>query len=145
MIDSVRDAFLEDMQIQKDLEIKQIGDVDGITNFVFLNRLGNPVNQVPLNKALRRIVRLYNKEELQKQNTNEEPRFLSKISCHTLRNTFTTRQIEAGTNLKVLQEVLGHSDIRTTMDIYAEATEEFKQKEFEKFNEYINQSTWIIK
>lgn len=55
-----------------------------------------------------------------------------------IKTYFSIRQIEAGTNLKVLQEVLGHSDIRTTIDICAEATEELKQKEFEKYNTCIN-------
>lgn len=137
MIDSVRQAFKQEVQIQKDLNIKQVGDVEGIKNFIFINRFGNPINQAPLNKALRRMVRLFNEEEMQKELSEEKLNLLPQISCHTLRHTFTTRQVEAGTNLKVLQEVLGHSDIRTTMDIYAEATEDLKQKEFEKYNLYL--------
>lgn len=35
---------------------------------------------------------------------------------------------ENETNLKVIQEVMGHADIKTTMDIYAEATEEKKKE-----------------
>ena len=39
---------------------------------------------------------------------------------------------EKETNLKVIQSVMGHKDIQTTMDIYAEATEEKKQESFER-------------
>ena len=35
------------------------------------------------------------------------------------------------TNLKVIQSIMGHRNIETTMDIYAEATEEKKQESFE--------------
>lgn len=138
MISSVREAFKKEKEIQKDLNISQTLEVDGIRNFVFINRFGNPINQAPLNKALRRMVKLYNEEQLQKY--NDEAVFLPKISCHTLRHTFTTRQVEAGTNLKVLQDVLGHADVRTTMNVYAEATEDLKQKEFEKYNLYLNKA-----
>jgi len=37
-------------------------------------------------------------------------------------NTFTTRMCEAGTNIKLMQDILGHQDISTTMNIYADVT-----------------------
>ena len=43
-------------------------------------------------------------------------------------NTFCTRLCENETNLKVIQTVMGHKDIQTTMDIYADCTEEKKQE-----------------
>ena len=51
---------------------------------------------------------------------------------HALRHTFCTRLCEQETNLKVIQSIMGHKDIKTTMDIYAEATEEKKQESFER-------------
>ena len=50
------------------------------------------------------------------------------FSAHSLRHTFCTRLCENESNLKVIQSVMGHSDITTTMDIYAEATDEKKQE-----------------
>ena len=47
------------------------------------------------------------------------------------RHTFCTRLCERETNLKIIQSIMGHKDIQTTMDIYAEATEEKKQETFE--------------
>lgn len=38
--------------------------------------------------------------------------------------------VEAGVNIKVIQDALGHSDISTTMNIYADATKELKKSEF---------------
>jgi len=47
---------------------------------------------------------------------------------HILRHTFCTRFCENETNLKVIQEIMGHADISTTMDVYAEATQEKKKE-----------------
>ena len=40
---------------------------------------------------------------------------------HILRHTFATRLNEANLNAKAIQEILGHKDIQTTMDIYTDA------------------------
>ena len=53
---------------------------------------------------------------------NREPLILPDFSCHHLRHTFCTRLCENESNLKVIQTIMGHKNIETTMDIYAEAT-----------------------
>ena len=68
---------------------------------------------------------------------NEEIVLLPRFSCHSLRHTFATRMVEAGINIKVIKDVLGHSEISTTMNIYAEATKELKDTEFAKLNIYL--------
>lgn len=40
--------------------------------------------------------------------------------------------------MKVIQDVLGHADIGTTMNIYTDATNDLKQKEITAFSEYLN-------
>lgn len=60
------------------------------------------------------------------------------ISCHWLRHSFATRCVEAGINPKALQAILGHRDLATTMDLYAEATEELKQAEIISLDAYLN-------
>ncbi|EHG14823.1 hypothetical protein HMPREF9682_00228 [Streptococcus intermedius F0395] len=48
--------------------------------------------------------------------------------------------VETGTNMKAMQEILGHSDISTTMNIYAEATKELKEKEMVRLGESLENS-----
>ena len=67
----------------------------------------------------------------------KEEKLLPNFSCHSLRHTFTTRLIESGMNIKVIQEALGHSDIQTTLDIYADVTKELKQEQFVQFDDFI--------
>lgn len=46
---------------------------------------------------------------------------------HTLRHTYTTNLLSNGAQPKDVQELLGHSDVRTTMNVYAHATREAKR------------------
>lgn len=55
---------------------------------------------------------------------------------HDLRHTAATRMTELGIDLAVVQEILGHSDIKTTMR-YAHPVPERKLKAIEALNDYI--------
>ena len=128
MIDEVVDAFLQEYQIQKCLGFCT-DVIDGYKGFIFSTSQGTLYQAAAINQALHRIQESYNQEEMeQAKKERRDPVLLPEFSCHHLRHTFCTRFCENETNLKVIQEIMGHADIQTTMDIYAEATEEKKQE-----------------
>ena len=56
---------------------------------------------------------------------------------HQLRHTYATRSIESGMSAKVLQKKLGHTDIKITMNTYADVFARFEDTEDEKLNRYL--------
>lgn len=128
MIDEVFDAFLQEYEMQKCMNYIS-ETIDGYTNFVFLTRGGSVLSQGSVNRALSNITEAYNAQESKAaREEKREPLLLPHFSAHNLRHTFCTRFCENESNLKIIQSVMGHSDITTTMDIYAEATNEKKQE-----------------
>lgn len=63
---------------------------------------------------------------------------LPKIRTHDLRHTHCSLLFEAGATLKEVQDRLGHSDIKTTMDIYTHVTEKAKSEAAKKFSNYMD-------
>ncbi len=51
---------------------------------------------------------------------------------HSLRHTFATRCIEAGFDMKTLSEILGHSNVRITLDKYVHSSMQLKRMNMEK-------------
>lgn len=131
MLDVVREAFQMEHDEQEETGFNE-AVIDGMTGFVFINRNGSVSNPSAVNRAIKRIVSSYNAEEIvSAKRERREPLILPNFSCHHLRHTFCTRLCEHETNLKVIQSIMGHRNIETTMDVYAEATERKKQESFE--------------
>ena len=132
MLDDVKDAF---EMLKEEQEENNWDDVtiDGMSGFIFRNCYGDVLTQKDVNRAIKRIVSGYNAGEmLDAKKEHREPLLLPDFSAHHLRHTFCTRLCENETNLKIIQAIMGHRDIQTTMNVYAEATEQKKQETFER-------------
>lgn len=92
---------------------------------VFSNEKNGFIQPTKTRKWLVRVLEKYN---------------LKSITTHGLRHTHCSLLFEAGASLKEVQDRLGHSDIKTTMDIYTHLTPEAKSGVIQKFDNYLNDS-----
>lgn len=128
MHDTVYDAFMMEREEQEETGFNQTV-IDGMSGFVFINKYGGVPNPQAINRTIKRISHSYNSEEVVKaKKEGREPIIIPDFSCHHLRHTFCTRLCEHESNLKVIQAIMGHRNIETTMDVYAEATDRKKQQ-----------------
>ena len=72
-----------------------------------------PICTTAVNQVLRKVVR--------------QTGLTKKVTMHTLRHCFATHLLEAGTDIRILQVLLGHSSIRTTLR-YTHITDRLVQK-----------------
>ena len=117
----------------EDIDFKA-NEIDVNHNLIYRKNLdGKCENHVytpeSVNRAIKRIYTAYNEEEtFIAKKEHRDPILLPHFSAHVLRHTFCTRLCENETNLKVIMDIMGHSDIQTTMNIYAEVTGVKKQE-----------------
>lgn len=87
-------------------------------DFIFAENIGNP-------RVMKQaVLRLMKHLDVDKH-----------ITPQSFRHTHTSILIEAGAGVKEIQERLGHSDINTTMNIYAHMTKNIEEKTSHKFSE----------
>ncbi|MCI8549855.1 MAG: site-specific integrase [Lachnospiraceae bacterium] len=58
---------------------------------------------------------------------------------HTLRHTFATNCVENGMDVKTLSEILGHSDVKTTLNRYVHPTMDSKRKQIGALSDFYGQ------
>ncbi len=96
---------------------KQTTDIDN--EALFLNRYGNRLSD----RSVRRMIDKYVNEMALNKN----------ISPHSFRHTFATHLLNGGADLRVVQELLGHTNISTTQ-IYTHVTKEKLQSIYKEFH-----------
>ena len=107
------------------------------------------VRTIPIPHHIRETVEKYRKDAgyvLQRKNAEfTEPRLLqlkfkkyteecdiNDVGFHCLRHTFSTKCVESGFDIKTLSEILGHSDVKITLNKYVHSTMEQKMRNMEK-------------
>ena len=135
ILDNVREVLLEELEYQRDTGMRCVSEVQGMRGFIFFNRFGTIHNPQAINKAIKRLVDDHNcEEEINAVREGREPILIPRFSCHITRHTFCTRLCESNNNVKLIQTIMGHKDIQTTLDIYAEISEAKQQEIFQGLN-----------
>ena len=67
-----------------------------------------------------------------------------KVDLHSLRHTYATRCIESGMPAKVLQKILGHSDISITLNVYCSVFEKYRNEHLAIADEYMKANNLAI-
>ena len=57
---------------------------------------------------------------------------------HDLRHSYAVALLEAGVDVKTLQTNLGHSNISTTLDVYAHVTQKLKADSADKLEKFVS-------
>jgi len=132
MFQSVRSALRLEFQRQQQTGFCRT-TIDGYSGFIWKTRFGDVLSPHCINRAIARIVSDYNEAERAAAIREcRSPVILPRFSVHQLRHTFCTRLCERETDLKLIQEIMGHADITTTMDIYNESNTDRKKASFER-------------
>lgn len=87
------------------------------SEYLFINNFGSPISRQGFFKNLKQIAKIQGIEK--------------EISPHTLRHSYATHLLSHGADLRIIQELLGHSDISTT-EIYTHLLNEKLKSDYEK-------------
>lgn len=99
---------------------EQINAVDNEENLLFYNN--GYIANTTMTLILKRIMKSLK---------------LRSVGTHVLRHTYATRSIEGGISAVVLQRLMGHTDIKITLNTYASVFNKFKEDELVKVNNYL--------
>ncbi len=114
-------------QINKEVK----ADLTAPTSFIFANDDGSVRSYSGCRMIFNRFIKRNN---LSKYN----------IHFHGLRHTFSNMHFEMNENPKVIQQLLGHRDVKTTITVYNSVDNEYVRQTTEKFNEKLKEEQLVL-
>lgn len=104
--------------------------IDGKTGFLFFNSNGFPTDCHNWDSRFRNIMRKYNKAH---------GMCMPNVTPHVCRHTFCSKMARNGMNPKTLQFIVGHSDIKTTMNTYVHVDFETVKDEMSRISKVLDE------
>lgn len=120
-------TMLKRVKAQQDIYKAKLGKGYEDNNLVFSTQLGRYLQQGHMHRRFTSVTKEAGIPEI--------------TSVHTLRHTFATRCLENGIELRIVQELLGHSDLKTTASIYTHVLPQLKKDSIMKIKETIKIDT----
>lgn len=96
---------------------------------LFHSSAGKLIPTTLVNAEFQRVLKVYN---------IKDDSVRGDLTLHSLRHTYATRCIESGMPPKVLQNLLGHTDIKVTLDTYSDVFDNFQNENVAKVDEYLS-------
>ena len=94
--------------------------IQGYAGFILTNRKGMPAERNSLYRKYKNLAETVD----EKYGTH-----LSETTLHSLRHTYCSKLIRSGVSLKVVQYVMGHKNISTTLDVYTHIMQQLVKNE----------------
>lgn len=105
------------------------------SDLLFLSARGGYITTNQVNMELNRTLKKYDIVDASVD---------GKLSCHSLRHTYATRMIEGGMQPKVLQKLLGHTDIKITLNTYCDAFDKYQNINIDLAAAYLKENGLTI-
>lgn len=117
---------------RKELEDSLNNMTENENNLIFTTRNGTFITPVNINKYFKTLCKNANiKVSINKKNEK-----ISEVNTHMLRHTYATRCIESGMPAHVLQKLLGHKNVTTTINTYTTIFNKYRNDEVDKSINY---------
>lgn len=123
-IDSKTSSILKSWRISQKKDYLKLGINTATTNQLLFSSIDNGLIQP--SKSRKWLMHIFNKYNLKQ------------ITTHGFRHTHCSLLFESGANIQEVQDRLGHSDVKTTMNIYTHVTEQAKEKIADNFAKHVN-------
>ena len=121
MTDDVYEAFRRILDNRPKLKVEP--SIDGYSGFLFFDKDGRPMVALHWEHYFKHVVEKYNSIYRAQ---------LPKITPHVCRHTYCSNMAKSGMNPKILQYLMGHSDISITMNTYTHVKLDDAVNELEK-------------
>ena len=129
MTEEVEELFRMQKKYQNDMRIRQDIRIGGYSQFVFTAKTGVPFTHESVVRSLKNIVKQANEwEKARAEEEKREPVLVPEHTPHTWRHSLCTRLVENETPYERLKILLGHSSIKTSIDIYGHISQKNMKK-----------------